>query len=56
MPHVEPPPTIVKIVDEVHSTPDPIKIIHVGAGASGLLTAYKARKMLKNFELILYEK
>lgn len=56
MPHIEPPPASVKIVNEVHSTSDQIKIIHVGAGASGLLTAYKARKMLKNFELIVYEK
>ncbi|RVX71029.1 hypothetical protein B0A52_03394 [Exophiala mesophila] len=46
----------IDIVDQVHSKPDHIKIIHVGAGASGLLMAYKARKMLKNFDLILYEK
>ncbi|OAP62021.1 hypothetical protein AYL99_04224 [Fonsecaea erecta] len=56
MPHSDPPPPVIDIVDEVHSKPDHIKIIHVGAGASGLLMAYKARKMLHNYELILYEK
>jgi len=36
--------------------PDPIRIIHVGMGASGLLAAHKARKFLKNYELVCYEK
>lgn len=44
--HADPPPPMIEILDEVHSTADRIKIIHVGAGASGLLMAYKARKML----------
>jgi hypothetical protein len=44
------------IQDHVHSDPDPIKIIHVGAGASGLLAAYKAERLLQNYELICYEK
>jgi hypothetical protein len=39
-----------------HSFERRLKIIHVGAGASGLLTAYKARRMLENYELICYEK
>lgn len=56
MPYLDPPPPQIDIVDQVHSKPDHIKIIHVGAGASGLLMAYKAKKMLKDFELILYEK
>ena len=33
-----------------------VKIIHVGMGASGMLAAYKAKKMLTNYELICYEK
>jgi cation diffusion facilitator CzcD-associated flavoprotein CzcO len=37
-------------------TPQPLKIIHVGAGASGILFAHKAEKQLKNYELICYEK
>lgn len=37
---------------------DPIKtrIIHVGMGASGMLAAHKAKRMLKNYELVCYEK
>lgn len=46
--------------DDVRSypqcTPQPLKIIHVGAGASGLIFAHKAEKLLKNYELICYEK
>ncbi|KAJ3552624.1 hypothetical protein NP233_g12838 [Leucocoprinus birnbaumii] len=34
----------------------PIKLISVGAGASGLLFAYKLQRSFENFELILYEK
>lgn len=36
--------------------PDSIRIIHVGMGASGLLAAHKAKKMLQNYELVCYEK
>jgi hypothetical protein len=56
MPHLDLPTPAIDIIDQVHSQPDHVKIIHVGAGASGLLTAYKARNILRNFELILYEK
>ncbi|KAL4993015.1 cyclohexanone monooxygenase [Aspergillus recurvatus] len=42
--------------ERYHSMPRPIKIAHVGAGAAGLITAYKARKMLPHCELVLYEK
>ena len=44
------------IREQFHSEHKRIKIIHVGAGASGLLTAYKARRFLKNYELVCYEK
>lgn len=37
-------------------TPQPLRIIHVGAGASGLIFAHKAEKQLKNYELVCYEK
>jgi hypothetical protein len=33
-----------------------IKIICIGAGASGLLFAYKLQRSFNNFSLILYEK
>ena len=45
-----------EIPDQYHSQPRNIKIIHVGAGASGLLLAYKAQRQLHNYELICYEK
>lgn len=44
------------IWDQCHSSPSHIRIIHVGAGASGLLAAYKARRMLQNYSLICYER
>jgi protoporphyrinogen oxidase len=31
-------------------------MIHVGAGAAGLLTAYKIQKMFSDYELVIYEK
>ncbi|KAI1502626.1 cyclohexanone monooxygenase [Biscogniauxia marginata] len=43
-------------LNQFHSQHTPIRIIHVGAGAAGLLTAFKAQKYLKNFELVCYEK
>lgn len=45
-----------QILDQFHSQQRHIKIVHVGAGPAGLLTAYKARKFLKNYELTCYEK
>lgn len=33
-----------------------VKIICVGAGASGLLFAYKLQRSFRNFELVVYEK
>lgn len=37
-------------------TPQRTRIIHVGAGAAGLLFAHKVDKTLQNFELVCYEK
>ena len=45
-----------EIREQFHSEQKRVKIIHVGAGVSGLLTAYKARRYLKNYELVCYEK
>ncbi|KIW87486.1 uncharacterized protein Z519_11809 [Cladophialophora bantiana CBS 173.52] len=45
-----------EILDQYHSQPRKLKIIHVGAGASGLLLAYKAERQLRNYALICYEK
>ncbi|KAF5560695.1 sterigmatocystin biosynthesis monooxygenase stcW [Fusarium napiforme] len=41
---------------QAHSKLRKLRIIHVGAGASGLMTAYKAERMLQNYELVLYDK
>lgn len=44
------------IPDYPQATSQLLKIIHVGAGASGLLFAHKAEKYLENYTLICYEK
>ena len=54
MPHADEKPITVGL----HPQCDPtkIRIIHVGMGASGMLAAHKAKKFLKNYELVCYEK
>jgi cation diffusion facilitator CzcD-associated flavoprotein CzcO len=52
----EPPYGPDAIPEHPQCAPQPIKVIHVGAGASGILFAHKAEKMLKNYELVIYEK
>ena len=37
-------------------TPQPLRIIYVGAGAGGILFAHKAERMLENYSLVCYEK
>lgn len=54
MPHVQEPG--LEVGDYPQCDPQKMKIIHVGMGAAGMLTAYKARKMLSNYELVCYEK
>lgn len=44
------------INDKVHSDPDFIRAICVGAGASGLCLAYKMKLRMSNYELVCYEK
>lgn len=44
------------LVNQWHSQPRKIRIIHIGAGATGLCTAYKMRNKLENYELVCYEK
>ena len=45
-----------EVLEQYHSQPRNLKIIHVGAGASGLLLAYKAERWLRNYDLVCYEK
>lgn len=44
------------LVQQWHSQPRKLRIIHVGAGATGLCTAYKMRNQLQDYELVCYEK
>jgi cation diffusion facilitator CzcD-associated flavoprotein CzcO len=46
----------MQVPDHPQCDPQKIRIIHVGMGAAGMLCAFKARKMLTNYELICYEK
>ncbi|KAL3442014.1 hypothetical protein BJX65DRAFT_321727 [Aspergillus insuetus] len=45
-----------EVLEKPHSYPRPMRIICVGAGAGGLLLAYKCRKNLKNIDVVCYEK
>ncbi|KAF2706191.1 FAD/NAD(P)-binding domain-containing protein [Pleomassaria siparia CBS 279.74] len=54
MPHVEIPN--LHVPDDPQCAPQPIRIIHVGMGASGLLCAHKSRRFLRNYTIVCYEK
>jgi hypothetical protein len=54
MPHADEQPMTVG--EHPQCDPTKIRIVHVGMGASGMLCAHKARKYLKNYELVCYEK
>lgn len=54
--HISERDPISGLVNQWHSQPRTIRIIHVGAGATGLCAAYKMRKQLQNYELVCYEK
>ena len=45
-----------KIKEQWHSEPSHLRVIHVGAGAAGLLMAYKMKKEFANYDLVCYEK
>lgn len=52
------PATKEAYVIEEHpiNEPRPLRIVFVGAGASGLCFAHAAQKHLRNVEVVLYEK
>ena len=54
MPHADEKPMTVG--DHPQCDPAKTRIIHVGMGASGMLAAHKAKRFLKNYELVCYEK
>lgn len=45
-----------KVREQWHSQPRHLRVIHVGAGAAGLLMAYKMKKDFANYSLVCYEK
>lgn len=45
-----------ELIDQWHSQPRTLRIIHVGAGATGLCAAWKMERQLDNYELVCYEK
>lgn len=49
-------PSAYQILNQYHSQPSQIKVIGVGAGAAGILLAYKLQKTLKDVSLTIYEK
>jgi ribulose 1,5-bisphosphate synthetase/thiazole synthase len=48
--------TEYKIKEQWHSQRRHLRVIHVGAGAAGLLMAYKMRKDFEDYSLVCYEK
>ena len=44
------------IAEQAIHTPRPLRLLIVGAGASGLLAAYKAARQLQNVTFVCYEK
>jgi cation diffusion facilitator CzcD-associated flavoprotein CzcO len=44
------------LLNQWHSQPRKPRIIHVGAGATGLCAAFKMERQLTDYELVLYEK
>ncbi len=45
-----------QIKEQWHSRPGHLRVIHVGAGAAGLLMAYKMKKDFQDYSLVCYEK
>jgi cation diffusion facilitator CzcD-associated flavoprotein CzcO len=48
--------TAADVKDFPQCTPQPLKIVHIGCGAAGILFAHKAERWLSNFSLTIYEK
>jgi len=49
-------PSTYTLLPQWHSKPSHVRVIHVGAGAAGILMAYKMQKTMSNYELVCYEK
>lgn len=44
------------IESQWHSKERQLKVVCIGAGATGLLAAYKLKKEFQNYELAIYDK
>ena len=44
------------LLEQWHSQSMPIRVIHIGAGATGLCCAFKMERQMSNYELVCYEK
>lgn len=49
-------PQDFQLLQQWHSQPRKMRIIHIGAGATGLCAAYKFERQLSNYELVCYDK
>ena len=45
-----------RTTDNYHSQGGNLRVVCVGAGAAGLLVAYKMKRLFTNYELVCYEK
>ena len=45
-----------EVLPQWHSKPGHLRVITVGAGAAGLLVAYKMKKNFTNYDLVCYDK
>lgn len=50
-----PPQKKFELLQQWHSQPRKLRIIHVGAGATGLCAAYKMERQLTDYELVCYD-
>ena len=55
-PNTNNPYSASDVKDYPQCTPQPLKVIHIGCGAAGILFAHKSERWLSNYELIIYEK
>jgi malic enzyme len=44
------------VLHQYHSQPKNLRVLCAGAGAAGLLLAYKIQKLMTNYEFVFYEK
>jgi hypothetical protein len=48
--------SVYRVLPQYHSQPKKLRIVCAGAGAAGLLLAYKIQKLMTSYEFVCYEK